>query len=223
MSKAKKTFYFIVFGIIFALITLSNPCSASTSAVDTKYYSFVYNYGNAKIWVFVTLDHPFFMGSKMNSSISATVYLEKLGTNIGVFINRLTFSLEGTQVRKTISPNVTLNNSLRSWTWNTTFGQEDIDRILVPGQTLAWSMNFEFRYDVIDSSGEYWFYRINENISATIQSPESTAETWITFGTVFLIVSIFGVLCAIIMLWLKIRRYRKATLFTKRKEDVTGN
>ena len=221
MIKTRKGFRCFVFGMILTLAALLNFCGAPTSVADTESYSFVYNYGNAKIWAFITLDYPFFVGPETNSSASATIYLEKLGSNIGVFINRLTFGFEGTQIRKTVSPNVTLNNSLRSWTWNTTFEQEDINQILFPGQIMTRTLNFEFRYDVIDSSGEYWFYRINENIPVAIQSAEQSAETWTSFGTVFLIVSIFGVSCAVIVLWLKIRRYRKATLSTKRKENAS--
>jgi len=198
-------------------------CNASTiNIVDTDSYSFVYNYGNAKIWVFVMLNHPFLIGPEVNNSIFLTVYLEKLGSNRGVFLNRLTLSFEGTQVRKAISPNVTLGNDLRLWTWNITFGQEDIDLILLLGQYLfATTLDFEFRYDIIDSSEEYWFYRVNESIPATIQRQGQAADTWITFGTIFLIVSLFGVASAILVLWLKIRRYRRTSLSTKEKTDIS--
>lgn len=220
MVRAKKEFCWFVVGMISVLIAPLNFGSASTRVADAESYSFVYSYGNAKIWVFVMLNRTFFVGPKANGSIFLTIYLEKLGNNIGVFINRLTFGFDGTQIRKTISPNVTLNNSLRSWAWNITFGQEDVDRILVPGQTLVGALNFEFRYDVIDSSGEYWYYRVNENIPATIQSSEQAAKTWKTFGTVFLIISLLGVVSAVVVLGLKIRRHKRATLFTKRDGDV---
>lgn len=210
MVKVKKEFCWFVVGMILTLITSLNFGSASASVAETESYSFVYSYGNAKIWVFVMLNRSLFIGPKVNCSIFSTVYLEKLGNNRGVFINRLTFTFEGTQIEKPTSPNVTLNNSLRSWAWNTTFGQEDFNRIIVPGQTLVKSLNFEFRYDVIDSSGEYWSYRVNENIPATIQSSEQAAETWITFGTVFLIISLFGVVSAAVVLGLKIRRHKRS-------------
>jgi len=210
MAKVKEEFFCFLFGMMLALSAPLNFITTSPSVADMESYSFVYSYGNAKIWVFLMLNRTFFIGPQTNSSIFSTIYLEKLGNNIGVFINRLTFGFEGTQIKKTTSPNVTLNNSLRSWAWDLTFGQEDVCQIMVPGQTLVGALTFEFRYDVIDSSGEYWPYRINENIPATIQSSEQVAETWITFGTVFLIVSLFGVVTAVVVLWLKIRRHKRS-------------
>jgi hypothetical protein len=145
--------------------------------------------------------------------------LEKLGSNRGVFVNRLTFGFEGTQIREIVSPNVTLDNNLRSWAGNVTFEEGDVDQVLMPGQTLARALNFEFRYDVMDSSGEYWPYRVSENIPATIQMSGQAGETWITFGTVFLLISLLGVAFAVVVLGLRIRRYKRATLSAKEKKD----
>lgn len=208
MVKAKKVSCHFV-GMILVLITILSFTGVIVCVVNAEHYSFVYCYGNVKIWVSIELNRTFFMGPKADSSIFLAVDLEKLGNNVGVLINRLTVSFDGTQIRETISPNVTLNNSLRSWAYNLTFEEEDVYRILLPGQRLVSALNFEFRYDVIDPSGECWSYRVNEYIPTTIQSSEQVAETWITFEGVFLIVALFGVASAVIVLGLRIRRHKQ--------------
>jgi len=207
MTKTRKEFFCFRVEIILILIVLWNLVSAYTCAAESN--SFVYCYGNVKIWISVVSNQTSFIGPKANGSIVLTIFLENLGSNLGVFINRLTFSLEGTQIRRSISPNVTLDTQLPSWTCNVTFGQEDVGSILIPGQVLAQNLNFEFRYDVIDSSREYWSYRVNESIPVTIQSPKQPAEAVTTFVTVFLVVSLFGVISVLVVLWLKIRSYKK--------------
>jgi hypothetical protein len=67
--------------------------------------------------------------------------------------------------------------------------KEDVGSVLIPGQVLTQNLDFEFRYDVIDSNGDYWSYRVNESIPVTIQSPKQPAETMTTFGTVFVSVT----------------------------------
>ena len=207
MTKTQKDFFYTLVGSMLVLSASWNFVGTYASEVESN--SFVYCYGDVKIWVIVMLNQTSFIGPRANGSIFLTVLLENSGNNIGVFINRFTFDLEGTQIEKNISPNVTLNTQLPSWTSNITFWQEDVSSILVPGQVLTPNLDFEFRYDVIDSDGEYWSYRVNERIPVKIQSPKQPAETMTTFGTVFVIVSLFGLTSVIVMLSLKIRSYKK--------------
>lgn len=207
MTKTQKDFFYTLVGIMLVLNASWNLVGTHASEVESN--SFVYCYGNVKIWVIVMLNQTSFIGPRANGSIFLTILLENSGNKVGVFINRFTFDLEGTQIEKSISPNVTLNTQLPSWASNITFWQEDVGSILVPGQVLVQNLDFEFRYDVIDSNGECWSYRVNESIPVTIQSPKQPAETMTTFGTVFVIMSLFGVVSVIVVLCLKIRSYKK--------------
>jgi len=203
-----KLEYFTIPMTIALIISLNlhYPCA---TAADSSFRSFVYCYGNAKIWVFIEANETLSVGPDTNCTINVTIYLENLGNNIGIFLNRVTFKFEGAQLEKTISPNVTLQNSLRSWSCNITFQQEDMSSMLRPGQILNGEMNFEFRYDIIDSSGEIWSYRLNENFPATFVNIGQVEAPWINFETIFITVLLVGIISAGILLWLRIRKYKR--------------
>jgi len=146
------------------------------------------------------------------ASLLLTVYLEKLGNNVGVFLNRITFKLEGTQLEKIISPNITLQSDMSSWSFNITFEQDEISSILSPGQIINGKMLFELRYDIIDSSGEIWPFRVNEDFPISFKYTGQMERPWITFETIFIIVLFIGVISVLGLFWLKVRRYKKSHL-----------
>jgi len=206
-----KNLKYFVFQIILISV-LMNLTSFAAYAESLSSYSFVYNFGNAKIWAFIETNESLAVGPNKNSSILLTIYLEKLATNKGVFLNRVTFSFEGTQFERVLSPNVTLTTDAPLWSYNISFGQEDAAPILGPGQTVRGEMNFEFRYDVIDSTEDIWSYRVNERFPQTLLSTEQANQPLPPFETIFVLISLLGIGVAILLTWFKIRKYRKNQL-----------
>ncbi len=194
----------VVLFLIFS-VSLAHVCF-STENLST--YSFVYNYGNAKVWTFIETNKTLTVASNRSSTILITVYLESLGTNMGVFLNRITFKLGETQFEKTISPNITLHNDTRSWSCNITLSEDSIPFWTVGG-TLAGTMTFELRYDIVDSTGDTWSYRVNENLPVRIVNVESTGPQWISFEMLFASILLIGIGSAAFIIWLKIHKYRK--------------
>ena len=200
--KCKTSLYFIVF-ILFSATTL-NLSYASTSE------SFVYSYGGAKIWVFIDTNNTWAIKRDLNYTLYFEVYLESLGKNVGVFINRVTLSFRGTNLRQMISPNITLQSAGQSWTWNATFELVEHELSVYPGQSSTFDLNFEVRYDVIDSSETHWHYRVSDHIPVVIKNPSTpTSKPWTFAVTVFFLVLMSGMAIALIILWIKIRRYKK--------------
>ena len=184
----------------------------SIGHTESASYSFVYCYGNAKIWVFIETNRTITVNPNEPASLFLTIYLEKLGNNVGVFLNRITFKLEGTQLEKIISPNITLQSDMSSWSFNITFEQDEISSILSPGQIINGKMLFELRYDIIDSSGEIWPFRVNEDFPISFKYTGQMERPWITFETIFIIVLFIGVISVLGLFWLKVRRYKKSHL-----------
>jgi hypothetical protein len=124
------------------------------------------------------------------------------------------FNFEGTQLEMVLSPNVTLTSDVPLWSRNISFGQEDVTPILGPGQTMRGEMDFEFRYDVIDSTDDIWSYRVNERFPQTLLSTEQASQPPLPFETIFAAISLLGIGVAILLTWFKIRKYRKTQLST---------
>jgi hypothetical protein len=70
-------------------------------------------------------------------------------------------------------------------------------------------MDFELRYDIIDSTDNIWSYRVNEKFPQTFLNTEQADQPLLAFGTVFASISLLGIGSAMALIWLKIRRYRK--------------
>ncbi len=196
---------------IILISVLMNLNSYTVTVESLSSYSFVYNFGNAKIWVYIEANDSLVIGPSNYSSILLTIYLEKLGTNKGVFLNRVTFNFEGTQLEKVISPNVTLSNDGGLWSGNISF-EQNASAILRPGQMMRGEMDFEFRYDIIDSAEKMWSYRVNERFPQTVLNIERADQPLPGFVTVFAFVSLLAIGSAAVLIWFKIRRYRKAQL-----------
>lgn len=194
--------------VLFTMLA-TNLSSLSFCATISSSYSFVYNYGNAKVWVYVQTDKNLTVGPNRNSTIAFTVYLEKLGSNSAVYLNRITFSLKGTPVEKVTSPNVTLQSNNQSWLYDVTFSDEDVSPVLGLGQALDGYMGFEFRYDVIDSTGGTWSYRVNEEIPVRFINIEEVGPQWLSFETLFITVTLIGIGSAAVLILFRIRRYKK--------------
>lgn len=177
--------------------------------LESASHSFVYCYGHAKIWVFIEANRTITINPNESASIFLTVYLEKLGNNTGVFLNRITFELEGTPLEKTISPNVTLQSDRRLWSCNITFDKDEISSILKPGQIITGRLIFELRYEVIDSCGECWPFRVNEDFPISLKCIGQVEPSWINFETVFIIVLLFGVSSVLALFFLRVRKYKK--------------
>ncbi|MEM3828591.1 MAG: hypothetical protein QXP36_05205 [Conexivisphaerales archaeon] len=198
-----------LFQLFLFLIVIVKLYPASANISESPSYSFVYSYGNAKIWVFIEANRTLTAGPSTNCTIFLTVYLEKLGNNKGVFLNRITFKFEDTQLERILSPNVTLQDNMRSWSGNVTFEQDEISLIIRPGEVLSGRMNFELRYDVIDSFEETWPFRVNEEFPISFKNVAQIEQPWITYEVVFIATLLIGVISSIILLWLKIHRYKK--------------
>ena len=204
MNRPKHLTTITLSAIFIIAFSQSYLCSADASS-----YSFVYNYGNAKVWVFIETGKNLTVGSNRNSTITLTVYLEKLGNNSAIFLNRITFSLKETPVEKVTSPNVTLQTDKQSWSYNVTFSDEDVSPILKIGQALDGDMSFEFRYDVIDPTGDTWSYRVNEDLPVRLISIQDLWPQWISFEKLFIIITLVGIGSAAILIWVRIRKYKK--------------
>lgn len=98
---------------------------------------------------------------------------------------------------------------MRSWSGNVTFEQDEISLIIRPGEVLSGRMNFELRYDVIDSFEETWPFRVNEEFPISFKNVAQIEQPWITYEVVFIATLLIGVISSIILLWLKIHRYKK--------------
>ncbi|MGB9694335.1 MAG: hypothetical protein ACPLYF_05770 [Fervidobacterium sp.] len=204
----KRSRHFICQTFLFLIIALGISHS-SISYMESASHSFVYCYGNTKIWVFIDANRTVIVNPNESVSLFLTVYLEKLGNNVGVFLNRVTFKLEEMQLEKTISPNITLQSNMDSWSCNITFEPDEISSMLNPGQLINGKMAFELRYDIIDSSGETWPFRVNEDFPISFKATEQKEQAWIPFETVFIIVLLFGVISALGLFWLRIHKYKK--------------
>lgn len=211
-NKMKKL-YFLYQIFLFSIVVTGIPL-VSIGDMGLSSYSFVYCYGNAKIWVFIEANRTLIVNPNKSASLFLTIYLEKLGNNVGVFLNRVTFMLEGTQLVKTISPNVTLQNDMRLWSCNITFERDELSSILKPGQVISGKMTFELRYEIIDSSEETWSFRVNEDFPISFKDIGQTEQPWITFETVFIIVLLLGIISALALFCLRIRRYKKEHILT---------
>lgn len=203
--RRSKHFTSVILPMMLA-ISISPSCFAT---IGSSSYSFVYNYGNAKIWVFIETAKNLTIGPNKNSTILLTVYLEKLGNNSSVFLNRITFSLRETPIEKVVSPNVTLTEDSRSWSYNVTFSGEDMSPILGLGQMLNGDMSLEFRYDVIDSTGDTWSYRVNEDLPVRFINIEEVGPQWLSFEKLFITITVAGIGFAAILIWIRIRKYKK--------------
>jgi len=209
MENAMSSLKYYAFRKAMVLILIVNLSKVCAEVDVLAPHSFVYNYGHAKIWVFIETNTTLTISPRTNSTILLTAYLENLEDNKGIFLNRVTFMLRQTQLEKSVSPNVTLDNSQRSWSYNATFEFEDISTILRPGQSLNGEMSFEFRYDIIDSSGDVWSFRVNEDFPVEFANAGQLEQPWVSFQMVFVIVLIFAIVSAIVLSWLKIRKYKK--------------
>ena len=207
MKKAK---------LLFVLFTMASLIAHSNNlllkAEDSLSYSFVYSYGNAKIWVFIDTNKSLVIGSSQNSSILLAIYLEELGTNVAIFLNRVTFSIEGTQFERELSPNVTLDSTLRSWSYDITIEKKDVVQILLPVLAISGRIYFELRYDVIDSAGKYWSYRANEEFPQSFTNTDYTIQPFLSFETIFVVISVLGIASALVLLYFRIRRYKKTNV-----------
>ncbi|MCL6579491.1 MAG: hypothetical protein K6T73_08925 [Candidatus Bathyarchaeota archaeon] len=203
----KKHLFFLFQTFLFLIIMIGlYPKSVKG---ESSSYSFVYCYGNTKIWVFIEANRTVTVNPDEDCSLFLTVYLERLGNNVGVFLNRVTFKLEGTQLIKTISPNVTLQSDIRSWSYNVTFKGDEVSSIIKPGQIISGEMTFELRYDIIDSYGEIWPFRVNEEFPILFKNIGQTEQPWMNFETVFIIVLLFGATSALALFLLRICKYKK--------------
>jgi hypothetical protein len=206
--KRVKLFFALI--IVASIMIYSN--SLILKAADLSSYSFVYSFGNAKIWVFIETNESLAIGPNQNSSILLTIYLEELGTNKAVFLNRVTFDFKGTQFEKELSPNVTLDDNARSWSHNIDIEQKDITPILPPGQASSGTMHFEFRYDLIDSAGKDWPYRVNEEFPQSFVNTEHASQPLFPFETIFVVTLSLGIASAMVLLYLRIRKYKKTNV-----------
>jgi hypothetical protein len=211
----------IFFALIMIVSIMIDSNSLMLRAADFSAYSFVYSFGNAKIWAFIEANESLAIGPSQNGSILVTIYLENLGTNKAVFLNRLTFDFKGTQFEKELSPNVTLDDDARSWSYDIDIEQKDIKSILPLGQASSGTMNFEFRYDVIDSAGEYWQYRVNEEFPQSFVNTEQASQPPLSFETIFVLTLSLGIASAMALLYLRIRKYKKARSLTLNSEKGT--
>jgi len=211
-NNVKKHLHFLFQTFLFLVIIIG--LYSKSIRGESSSYSFVYCYGNTKIWVFIEANHTVTVNPNEDCSLFLTVYLERLGNNVGVFLNRVTFELEGTQLKKAISPNVTLQSDTRSWSYNIMFKGDEISSIVKPGQIISGEMIFELRYDIIDSSGEIWPFRVNEDFPISFKNIEQTEQPWMNFETVFIIALLFGATSASALFLLRIRRYKKEHVST---------
>lgn len=200
--KYKMSVLYIVVPILFSLIALNLGYGLISR-------SFVYSYGGAKVWVFITTNDTWTLKPDLNYTLYFEIYLESSGNNIGVFINRVTLNFRGTGLRQLISPNITLQSAGQSWTWNVTLKPTEEEFGLYPGQSSTFNLDFEVRYDTIDSSGTHWHYRVSDYITTKVKNPFSTTQPWTILPIVFLSVLSGGLAVALIILWIKIRKYKK--------------
>jgi hypothetical protein len=204
----RKVWRFIVCMLLMWALLDSNYFIAN--AIDLSSHSFVYNYGNARIWVFIEANNTLIVSSNHNCTILFTVYIEELGNNKAVFLNRISFEFDSTILKKTVSPNVTFQEDKLSWSYVMNFDQKDISSILTPGQILGGEMNFEFRYDILDSAEQFWPFRVNEEFPLEFVNGEQSNQPWMNQTMIFIIVLLVGLVSAIVLLWVRIRKYKNA-------------
>jgi len=213
--KRIKLFFTAI--IIFSIVIGS---SIILKATDLS-YSFVYSYEHAKIWVFIETNESLAIGPSQNGSILFTTYLEEMGTNKAVFLNRLTLGIKGTQFERELSPNVTLDKNARSWSHDIDIEQRDVISILPLGQTTSGTLYFELRYDVIDSTGENWPYRVNEEFPQNFVNTEQLGQPLLSFETMFAVILSLGIASAMVLLYLKIHKYKKTNVQARPKGQAS--
>jgi hypothetical protein len=222
METAMRKFWQFIICIFLILTLLELNCSIA-DAVDMSSHSFVYNYGNARIWVFIEANSTLIVSPNHNGTILFTVYIEELGNNKAVFLNRITFEFDSTMLKKTVSPNVTFQEDKLSWSYVVNFDQKDISDILIPGQTLGGEMNFEFRYDILDFTEQFWPFRVNEEFPLEFANGEQSNQPWINQAMIFIIVLLVGSVSVVVLLWVRIRKYKNAQKVVRTKHHQILN
>jgi len=169
-------------------------------------HSFIYSYGGVKLWVFVDLNETWSV--EQNQSIRVKLYLEDLGQNKEVFVNRITIDVEATSIRHVASPNITLNYANKLYHWNLTLNESEIFQEL--STSFSTKINFEFRYDIVDSTSTSWPFIVNDYIPIRLKNVFKNGNYWLNpVILVFIIVMLSGLGASSMILWLKIRRLRK--------------
>jgi hypothetical protein len=169
-------------------------------------HSLVYSYGGVKLWVFVDLDETWSVGQ--NQSIQVKLFLEDLGQNKEIFVNRITLDLEGTSIRHIVSPNITLNYANKLYHWNLTLNESEFSQEL--SMPISTKVNFEIRYDIVDSILTSWPFVVNDYIPIRLKIVSKNGNYWLNpIILVFIIVMISGLGASSMILWIKIRKLRK--------------
>lgn len=179
---------------------------SGVGVVLAETHSFVYSYGGAKLWVFVDLNETWSVGQ--NQSMQIKLYLEDLGRNKEVFVNRITIDVEGTSIRRVTSPNITLNYANRLYHWNLKLNESEIFQEL--STSFSAKVNFEFRYDIVDSTSTSWPFIVDDYTPIRFKNVSKNGNYWLNpVILVFIIVMLSGLGASFMILWIKIRRLRK--------------
>jgi len=168
-------------------------------------HSFVYSYGGVKLWVFVDLNETWSVGQ--NQSIRVKLYLEDLGQNKGVFLNRITIDVWRTSITHVASPNTTLDYANKLFEWNLTLNGSEIFQELCSSSSTR--VEFEIRYDIVDSMSTSWPFIVNDHIPIRLNNLSNNGNSWLNpVILVFIIVILSGLGVSSMILWIKIRRLK---------------